>query len=117
MKLSSVKSDLLQKGVLDSRQLLSYATMSGTLQGSYFQNIVAVCFQQDRLVLYRANLDNTLGDLLLSCPYNEITGYQAKNRILYGYTEFTFAGDALRFYNYDKKVFRQGFGEGGVAEP
>ena len=25
--------------------------------------------------------------------------------------------DSLRFYNYDKKVFRQGFGEGCVTEP
>lgn len=114
MKITALKADLLRKGILDERQLLTYATLSGTIQNSYFQNIVALCFQKEQVQIYRANLDNTLGNLLLECPYEKIINYVPHNRILYSYTEMTYEHNQLKFFNYNKKVFAQGFRDGGL---
>lgn len=115
MKLSAIKEALESQGILDHRQLMTYATLSGTIRGAAFQNVVAICFQPEQLQLYRANLDNTLGELLLSCPYREISGYDPHNRFLYSYTAFSWGTDRFRFFNYDKKVFAQGFRDAGIA--
>lgn len=114
MNIKDVKAELLQSGKLDSRQLLSYATLTATIQGQAFQNIVAVCFQQDRLSLYRANLDNTLGALLVRCNYETLTDFDLHSRFLYSYTSFRCGDDQFRFYSYDKKVFCQGFRDAGL---
>lgn len=116
MKISQVKADLRQKGILDHRMLLSYATLTGTVSGEAFQNIVAICFQQDRLQLYRANLDNALGPLLCSCPYAEIKEFDLHSRFLYSYTAFRCGEDSFRFYSYDKKVFVQAFRDAGLVQ-
>ena len=116
MNIKDVKADLLQSGKLDARQLLSYATLTATIQGKAFQNIVAVCFQEDGLSLYRANLDNTLGELLSRCSYDALTDFDMHNRFLYSFTCFRYGDDQFRFYSYDKKVFLQGFRDAGLIK-
>lgn len=115
MKLSAVKDQLEAQGILDSRRLMTYATLSGTVGGGEFQNIVAVCFQRDRLRLYRCKLDNTVGELLTVCPYSEITDYVSRNRFLYSYTEFSCGQDRFRLFDYDKKALAQGFSDAGIG--
>lgn len=75
MRLAAVKSDLIARGILDERALMSYATLTGSVAGKTFQNIVAVCFQADHLLIFRANLDNSLGELLLRCRYQDLTEF------------------------------------------
>lgn len=114
MNIRHIKAELVSAGILDQRQLLSYATLTATIQGQAFQNIVAVCFQGDGLSLYRANLDNTLGPLLVRCPYEAITEFDLHSRFLYSYTAFRCGSDRFRFYSYDKAVFLQGFRDAGL---
>lgn len=114
MRLAAVKSDLIARGILDERALMSYATLTGSVAGKTFQNIVAVCFQADHLLIFRANLDNSLGELLLRCRYQDLTEFILCRRFLYSYTSFTCQGNSLRFYSYDKRVFLQGFRDAGL---
>lgn len=116
MNINTVKEQLLDRGVLDQRRLLTYATMTATLQGKCFQNIVAVCFQQAQLVLCRANLDNSLGDTLAALPFSELTEFELRHRLLYSYTFFRHGEDCFRFYSYDRKVFLQGFRDAGLLK-
>ena len=113
MNIQAVKKELLETGLLDQRKLLSYATLTATLQGETFQNIVAVCFRREDLYICRANLDNTLGAPLKICPYRELKDFEMRHRLLYSYTAFRHEDDRFRFYSYDKKVFLQGFREAG----
>ena len=116
MNINSVKDQLLDAGILDQRRLLTYATLTATLHGESFQNIVAVCFQPEQLLLCRANLDNSLGDTLAVCPYTELTEFELRHRLLYSYTAFRHGEDRFRFYSYDKKVFLQGFQDAGLIK-
>ena len=116
MNIQAVKNELLESGMLDQRKLLSYATLTATLQGVSFQNIVAVCFRQEDLSICQANLDNTLGLSLKTCPYRELMEFELRHRLLYSYTSFVHGEDHFRFYSYDKKVFLQGFRDSGLIE-
>lgn len=44
MRLSEVKKNLDSTGLLDDRQLFSYATCAGTLLGKSYQNLVGAAF-------------------------------------------------------------------------
>lgn len=114
MNIRHIKAQLLQSGQLDPRQLLSYATLTATIRGESFQNIVGVCFQPSALNIYRARLDNTLGELLVCCSYDALRDFDLHDRFLYSYTAFVCGEDRFRFYSYDKKVFRQGFRDAGL---
>lgn len=68
MRISEVKKLLTSQGKLDERQLFSYATLTGTVRGENFQNLVAVVFGREQLDLYRAQTDGSVGENLVSVP-------------------------------------------------
>ena len=114
MRLSQVLEELNE--YLDSRKLFSYATAVGTLSGNSFQNLMGIAFGPSRLTLFSAKTDGSIGEILLELSYDRIQTFRQKQRFLYSYTEFS-AGDArLRFYNYNRKVFRQGFADAGLED-
>lgn len=115
MRLSQVKSQLRDRGQLDARELFSYATAVGTLNGTSFQNLMGAAFTQSQLILFSAKTDGSLGDVLLRVPYSALEQFLQKHRFLYSYTSFTCGSTSLRFYNYDKKVFLRGFSEAGIG--
>lgn len=114
MRLSQVTDKLLSQGYLDSRKLFSYATAVGSLSGRDFQNLMGIAFQATALTLFSAKTDGSVGDVLLEVPYDRIQSFQQKHRFLYSYTEFTVDDTHLRFYNYNKKLLRQGFADAGL---
>lgn len=116
MRLSDVKNQLLNQGKLDTRQLLSYATLSAKIEGENFQNLVAVAFEQEKLSLYRANIDGSLGTLLVDICYKDMENFSLKHRLLYSTTRFTCHKGSFQFFSYDKKVFLQGFRDAGLVE-
>lgn len=116
MRLSEVKEMMKQDGKLDARGLLCYSTLTGTIQEQNFQNLVAVVFSETDLNLYRANMDGSVGEILVSIPYTAIQAFQLKHRFWYSFTEFTAPAGNFRFYNYDRKVFIQGFRDAGLLE-
>ena len=116
MRLSKVKELLRDQGYLDQRQLFSYATAAGTIHGSSFQNLVGAAFLDGSLTLFGAKTDGSLGDVLAVIPKADITEFQQKNRFLYPYTSITWAQGSLRFYNYDKKVWKEGLTAVGLEE-
>lgn len=116
MRLSEVKAMMKQEGKLDARELLCYSTLTGTVQGQDFQNLVAAVFTETDLNLYQANIDGSVGEILVAIPYDAIRDFQLKHRFWYSFTEFTSPAGNFRFYNYDKKVFMQGFRDGGLLE-
>ena len=109
MRLSEVKKQLHAAGLLDDRQLFTYATGAGTLLGKNYQNLVGAAFRGNTLTLLQAKTDGSVGDILLSVQLGDLERFTQKHRFLYSYTEFSWGNTALRFYNYDKKVFLQGF--------
>ena len=116
MRLSHVTDKLLSQGYLDSRKLFSYATAVGSLSGKDFQNLMGIAFQAAGLTLFSAKTDGSVGDVLLEVPYDRMQSFRQKHRFLYSYTEFTVDDTHLRFYNYNKKVFRQGFADAGLED-
>ena len=114
MRLSQVKQQLRDAGILDARELFCYATVAGTLEGKTFQTLVGCVFREDALSLYKAELDGSTGALLTRYPYGEIKGFVLKNRFWYSCCSFTFGIDNVKFYNYDKKIFLQGFTAAGM---
>ncbi len=116
MRLSEVTCQLHTQGYLDDRMLFSYATAVGTLSGESFQNLMGIAFQTSYLTLFSAKTDGSVGDVLLELPYDRIQLFRQKHRFLYSYTEFTVNDTQLRFYNYHKKVFRQGFADAGLED-
>lgn len=116
MRLSEVKETLKQEGKLDQRGLISYATLTGTVLGESFQNLVAAIFETDTLSLYRAEIDGSVGALLVSVPYCQMTKFQLRHRFLYSFTEFSAESGNFRFYSYDKNVFVRGFRDAGLLE-
>ena len=114
MRLSQVTDKLLSQGYLDSRKLFSYATAVGSLSGRDFQNLMGIAFQATALTLFSAKTDGSVGDVLLEVPYDRIQSFRQKHRFLYSYTEFTVDDTHLRFYNYNKKLLRQGFTDAGL---
>lgn len=116
MRLSQVTDKLLSQGYLDSRKLFSYATAVGSLSGKDFQNLMGIAFQSTALTLFSAKTDGSVGDVLLEVPYDRIQSFQQKHRFLYSYTEFTVDDTHLRFYNYNKKLLRQGFADAGLED-
>ena len=114
MRLSQVTDKLLSQGYLDSRKLFSYATAVGSLSGRDFQNLMGIAFQATALTLFSAKTDGSVGDVLLEVPYDRIQSFRQKHRFLYSYTEFTVDDTHLRFYNYNKKLLRQGFADAGL---
>lgn len=115
MRLSEVKEQLKKQGALDSRELVSYATLSGTALGSPFQNLVAAVFGETALTLYHANIDGSIGAILVQIPYGTISRFTQKHRFLYSYTAFTADSGDYRFLSYDKKVFLTGFTHAGLT--
>ena len=109
MRISEVKRLLKNEGKLDNRQLFSYATLTGTVRGESFQNLVAVVFGRDQLDLYRAQTDGSVVEILVSVPYSDMKEFQLRHRFLYSFTSFSSPAGSFRFYSYDKKVFLQGF--------
>ena len=116
MRLSQVKQQLRDAGILDERELFCYATVAGTLEGKTFQTLVRCVFCRDALCLLKAELDGSTGEQLIRYPYKEITGFVLKNRFWYSCCSFTYGVDNVKFYNYDKKVFLQGFANAGMME-
>ena len=116
MRLSQVTDKLLSQGYLDSRRLFSYATAVGSLSGRDFQNLVGIAFQATALTLFSAKTDGSVGDVLLEVPYDRIQSFWQKHRFLYSYTEFAVDDTRLRFYNYNKKILRQGFADAGLED-
>lgn len=116
MRLFEVKAMMKQEGKLDARELFCYSTLTGTVQGQDFQNLVTAVFSEKDLDLYRANIDGSVGEILVSVPYTTIQNFQLKHRFWYSFTEFTSPAGNFRFYNYDKNVFTQGFRDGGLLE-
>lgn len=114
MTIKKVREMLVEKGLLDHRQLMCYATVAGTIQGCSFQNLTAVVFAAESMTLYTAKTDGSIGDPLIVIPYSGITGFTLKNRILYPYASLSYARDQMRFYNYDKRVFSTGFHDAGL---
>lgn len=115
MRMSEVKKNMKESGRLDDRALLSYATLTGKVLDSDFQNLVAAVFSKDTLDLYRANMGGSVEDLLVSVAYKDMENLQIRHRFLYSFTAFTSPQGNFRFYNYDKKVFLQGFRDAGIA--
>ncbi len=109
MRLSEVKKNLDSTGLLDDRQLFSYATCAGTLLGKSYQNLVGAAFSGNTLTLLQAKTDGTVSEVLLTVPLDGLGQFTQKHRFLYSYTELTYQDSTLRFYNYDKMVFLQGF--------
>lgn len=116
MRLSEVKESMKKQGRLDDRGLMCYATLTGTVNGQSFQNLVAAVFSLEQLMLYHANMDGSVGEALVSIPYGAMTDFRLRHRFWYSYTEFKAPSGNYRFYNYDKKVFLQGFREAGLME-
>lgn len=116
MRLSQVTDKLLSEGYLGSRKLFSYATAVGSLSGKSFQNLIGLAFQDSALTLFSAKTDGSVGDVLLAVPYDRIQLFRQTHRFLYSYTEFAVDNTHLRFYNYNKKVFRQGFANAGLED-
>ena len=116
MRLSQVTDKLLSEGYLDSRELFSYATAVGSLSDKDFQNLMGIAFQAAGLTLFSAKTDGSVGDVLLEVPYDRMQSFRQKHRFLYSYTEFTVDDTHLRFYNYNKKVFHQGFADAGLED-
>ena len=114
MRLSQVMEQLTE--YLDNRRLFSYATAVGKLSGTSFQNLMGVAFGASELALFSAKTDGSVGELLLKIPYAQIQAFRQKTRFLYSYTEFSFETTTLRFYNYNKKVFRRGFSDAGLED-
>ena len=114
MRLSQVVAQLAE--YLDDRRLFSYATAVGTLSGSSFQNLMGIAFGPSRLTLFSAKTDGSVGEILLELPYDRIQFFRQKHRFLYSYTELSAGDTQLRFYNYNKKVFRQGFTDAGLED-
>ena len=108
MRLSKVKEQLVGSGYLDVLQLFSYATAAGTIQGGSYQNLIGAAFIEGRVALFQAKTDGSVGEVLAVISSADITGFQQKNRFLYPYTEISWTNGCLRFYNYDKKVWKQG---------
>ncbi len=116
MRLSEVKKLLKDQGKLDQRELISYATLAGTVHGESFQNIVGAVFEEKCLSLYRADIHGGLGDVLATIPYDLMEQFQLKHRFLYSFTEFSAPCGQFRFYSYDKAVFLRGFRDAGLVE-
>ena len=116
MRLSQVKQQLRDAGILDDRELFCYATVAGTLDGKTFQTLVGCVFRDDALSLYKAELDGSTGAMLIRYPYEEIKNLVLKNRFWYSCCSFGFGIDNVKFYNYDKKVFLLGFTDAGMME-
>ncbi len=116
MRLSKVKEQLKARGQLDDRQLFSYATAAGTIRGESYQNLVGAAFLSGTLILLQAKTDGTVGEILAVIPQESVTGFQQKNRFLYPYTEITWPEGRLRFYNYDKKIWKQGIAALGLEQ-
>ena len=114
MRLSQVIEQLTES--LDSRKLFSYATAVGILSGTSFQNLMGIAFGPSKLTLFSAKTDGSVGKILLELPYDRIQTFRRKHRFLYSYTEFSTGDTRLRFYNYNKKVFRQGFTDAGLED-
>lgn len=114
MRLSQVLEELNE--YLDSRKLFSYATAVGTLSGNSFQNLMGIAFGLSRLTLFSAKTDGSIGEILLELSYDRIQRFRQKHRFLYSYTEFSAGDTRLRFYNYNRKVFRQGFADAGLED-
>ena len=114
MRLSQVVAQLAE--YLDDRRLFSYATAVGTLSGSSFQNLMGIAFGPSRLTLFSAKTDGSVGEILLELPYDRIQFFRQKHRFLYSYTELSAGDTQLRFYNYNKKVFRQGFADAALED-
>lgn len=116
MRLSEVKEIMIKEGKLDQRKLISYATLTGTVLGESFQNLVAAVFDETSLSLYRAEIDGKIGPLLVTVPYAQMTKFRLKHRFLYSFTEFSADSGDFRFYSYDKQVFLRGFRDAGLVE-
>ncbi len=116
MHLSQVVAQLTAQGYLDGRSLFSYATAVGTLSGRSFQNLIGIAFGTVRLTLFSAKTDGSVDKILLELSYDRIQFFRQKHRFLYSYTEFSAGDTALRFYNYNKKVFRQGIADAGLED-
>ncbi len=70
---------------------------------------MGAAFSGNTLTLLQAKTDGTVSDVLLTVPLDGLDQFTQRHRFLYSYTEFTYQDSTLRFYNYDKKVFLQGF--------
>ena len=62
MRLSQVKQQLRDAGILDERELFCYATVAGTLEGKTFQTLVGCVFCRDALCRIKAELDGSTGE-------------------------------------------------------
>lgn len=114
MKISDIKKELSAAGILDDRQLFCYSTLTGVINGVAFQNLVGIVFRKDEICLYGANMDGSLKDILLKVPFSKIQNFEFTQRFLYSNVSFSAGIDTFRFYNYDKKVMKQGFTEAGL---
>lgn len=114
MRISDVKKKLTAEGILDDRQLFCYSTLAGVVNGSSFQNLVGIVFSEDKMLLYGANMDGSLKELVTSVPYSVIKNFDFTQRFLYSNVSFSAGIDTFRFYNYDKKVMKQGFLDAGL---
>lgn len=114
MKISQVKTNLTGEGILDERQLFCYSTLAGVIGGSSFQNLVGIVFAETELQLYGANMDGSLKELILRVPFSAIKNFNFAEKFLYSNVSFSAGIDTFRFYNYDKKIMKQGFKDAGL---
>lgn len=114
MKISDVKKKLTADGLLDERQLFCYSTLTGVVNGSSFQNLVGILFGKNEMILLGSNMDGSLKEEICRIPYSYIRNFQFIQRFLYSNISFSAGIDSFRFYNYDKKVMKQGFSDGGL---
>ena len=116
MKISEVKKELTEKGLLDQRQLFCYSTLTGVINGQSFQNLVGIVFGESQMTLYGGNMDGSLKEALVTISYDSIQRFDFHQRFLYAYVSFSAGTDTFRFYNYDKKVMKQGFKDAGLLQ-
>ena len=114
MKISEVKKNLTEDKILDDRQLFCYSTLAGTVNGSSFQNLVGVVFATEELILYGANMDGSLNEELTRVSFSAMRNFNFTQRFLYSNISFSAGIDTFRFYNYDKKVMKQGFSDANL---
>lgn len=114
MKISQVKKQLTEEGVLDQRQLFCYSTLTGVIGGNSFQNLVGIVFSKDHMTLYGANMDGSLKDVLIQISYHSFQNFNYSQRFLYSNISFSAGINTFKFYNYDKAVMKQGFSEAGL---
>ena len=98
MSLEQVKSELLERGLVDNRKIVVFANAKNLPSGAYGLCILAV--SSNTLTVFDTDFSQRIGDILYVIPLDQIKDIKASDFIFRRYLQFTYNDHRFHFADF-----------------